>query len=75
VNDREHSPFCVHHTHLVNKLASKRIALQAASVYSGYLLLILNPHGACGNGTTDYLKVHELLEASLRVPEGQTFVN
>ena len=68
-------PFCVHHTRLVNTLTSKNIARQGASLYSGYLLLLLNPHGVGGNGTTDYLKVRELLAASSRVHKGQTYAN
>jgi len=38
-------------------------------------LFILNPHGLCCNGTTDYLKVRELMEASSRVHEAQTYAN
>ena len=65
-------PFCAHHTVLINTLTSKKIALRGASLYSGYLLFRLNPHVVCGNGTTDYSGVHELLEASSRVHEGKT---
>ena len=76
MNDREDGSFCVHQISLINTLTSEEnISLQRACLYSCYLLLLPNPRAVCGGGTTDYRKVHELLEASSRVRECQTFAN